>query len=223
MGALLTLLVIVTVSLIIVRVGSTALMMTGLSWDTASFQSYSAFFGVGFTTREAELVVDHPIRRRIIRDLILAGNVGLTSVLATLVVTFVQIQGVGAMLRTAGWIIGGLILFVLLANLPIVKRIVDWTIRFTLKRAGVVRALDYELLLRVDSGYCISEVEILKTCCLANQPLKMSRPADRGVIVLGINRKSGEFIGAPGPNDRIGIGDVITVYGLDEDIRRIAC
>ncbi|MCB1064424.1 MAG: potassium transporter TrkA, partial [Verrucomicrobiae bacterium] len=67
-----------TVSLVIVRVGSTALMMTGLSWDTASFQSYSAFFGVGFTTKEAELVVDHPIRRRIIRDLILAGNVGLT-------------------------------------------------------------------------------------------------------------------------------------------------
>ncbi len=31
-------------------------MMTGLSWDAASFQSYSAFFGVGFTTREAELV-----------------------------------------------------------------------------------------------------------------------------------------------------------------------
>ncbi len=41
-------------------------MMTGLSWDAASFQSYSAFFGVGFTTREAELVVNHPIRRRII-------------------------------------------------------------------------------------------------------------------------------------------------------------
>ncbi|MDP4582910.1 MAG: hypothetical protein NWT04_03235, partial [Verrucomicrobiales bacterium] len=79
MGPLLTLLVIVTISLIVVRVGSTALMMTGLSYDTASFQSYSAFFGVGFTTKEAELVVDHPVRRRIIRDLILAGNIGLTS------------------------------------------------------------------------------------------------------------------------------------------------
>ncbi|MDZ4851234.1 MAG: hypothetical protein SGI77_18250 [Pirellulaceae bacterium] len=47
----------------------------------------SAFFGVGFTTREAELVVNHPVRRRIIRDLILAGNIGLTSSLATLVAT----------------------------------------------------------------------------------------------------------------------------------------
>lgn len=223
MGALLTLLVIVTVSLIIVRVGATALMMTGLSWDTANFQSYSAFFGVGFTTREAELVVDHPIRRRIIRDLILAGNVGLTSVLATVVVTFVQINSMGAMLRTGGWIVGGLVVFLLIVNLPIVKRLLDVLIRFTLHRAGVVHALDYELLLRVESGYCISEVEILEDCMLANRPLKNSRPADHGIIVLGITRKGGDFIGAPGPDDAIRVGDVVTVYGRDDDIKKVAC
>ena len=86
MTSIIALLVITLVSLLVVRIGATALMMTGISWDTASFQSYSAFFGVGFTTREAEMVVNHPVRRRIIRDLILAGNIGLTSVLATLVV-----------------------------------------------------------------------------------------------------------------------------------------
>ena len=90
MTSIIAFFIIALVSLIAVRVGSTALMMTGLSWDTASFQAYSAFFGVGFTTREAEMVVNHPVRRRIIRDLILAGNVGLTSALATLVVTLMQ-------------------------------------------------------------------------------------------------------------------------------------
>jgi hypothetical protein len=82
-------------------------MMTGLSWDAASFQAYSAFFGVGFTTREAELVVRHPVRRRIIRDLIFAGNVGLTSALATLIVTFVQTSGTKQTLTTMGIILGG--------------------------------------------------------------------------------------------------------------------
>ena len=90
MTAIATLLVIAIFSLLAVRVATTALTMTGLSSDTASFQSYSAFFGVGFTTREAELVVNHPVRRRIIRDLILAGNIGLTSSLATLVATMMQ-------------------------------------------------------------------------------------------------------------------------------------
>lgn len=200
MGALLTLIIIVTVSLVIVRVGSTALMMTGLSWDTASFQSYSAFFGVGFTTKEAELVVDHPIRRRIIRDLILAGNVGLTSVLATVVVTFAQVKGFHDTLVKAGWIIGGLIIFVGIVSLPIVKKLLDWSIRHTLERAGLVHALDYELLLRVESGYCISEIEILESCMLANRCLKESRPADAGIIVLGISHRGGEFVGAPGPD-----------------------
>ncbi len=36
------------------------------------------------------MVVDHPVRRRIILHLIVAGNIGLTSALATLVVTLMQ-------------------------------------------------------------------------------------------------------------------------------------
>ena len=90
MTAIITLAVIAFFSLLAVRVATIALTMTGLSYDTAIFQSYSAFFGVGFTTREAELVVNHPVRRRIIRDLILAGNVGLTSALATTVASLLQ-------------------------------------------------------------------------------------------------------------------------------------
>ena len=95
------------VSLLAIRAGSTALMMTGLSWDTASFQSYSAFFGVGFTTREAEMVVNHPVRRRIIRDLILAGNIGVTSAAATLIATMVQnSSGFRPLLIVGGLVIG---------------------------------------------------------------------------------------------------------------------
>lgn len=221
MGSLVTLLVIVTISLIVVRVGSTALMMTGISYDTASFQSYSAFFGVGFTTKEAELVVDHPVRRRIIRDLILAGNIGVTSALATLIVTFVQIETTGDMLRMIGWIMGGLTAFVLFAKLPPMKNLLDRAIRKSLERAGVIHAMDYELLLRVASGFCISEVEVTDDCILANKSLRESRPADRGIIVLGITHREESFLGAPGPDEKILVGDVITVYGREEDIMPI--
>ena len=93
MGALLALLTIVIFALLVVRVGAKALMMTGMSWDAASFQAYSAFFGVGFTTKEAEMVVDHPIRRRIIKQLILFGNIGLTSAFATLVLPTFTLVG----------------------------------------------------------------------------------------------------------------------------------
>ncbi|MCB1099249.1 MAG: TrkA C-terminal domain-containing protein [Verrucomicrobiae bacterium] len=221
MGALLALFLIATVSLVLVRVGTAALMMTGIDRDTASFQSYSAFFGVGFTTSEAELVVNHPVRRRIIRDLILAGNIGLTSALATLVVTFVQTTTTTQVLQMVGLIaIGGFLIYIL-TRIGLLNRALDHAIRVSLERAGVVHALDYELLLRVRAGYAISEMEIESDCRLAGLTLRQSRPADMGIIVLGINKADGSFKGAPGPEDLIEVGDVTVMYGRDKDVEQI--
>ncbi len=189
MGSLIALLTIVVISLIIVRIGSQALMMTGLSWDTASFQSYSAFFGVGFTTSEAEMVVDHPIRRRIIRDLILAGNIGLTSGLATLIITFTNRQDPISVALAIGGLVFGAIVLILIAKIRFVQGLLDSVIRWSLQKAGVVRALDYELLLRVKEGYCISEIEVLPGSPLADKSLRESRPSESGIILLGITRK----------------------------------
>jgi hypothetical protein len=223
MGALLALLIIVVVSLVVVRVGATALMMTGLSWDAASFQAYSAFFGVGFTTKEAEMVVNHPIRRRIIKHLILFGNIGLTTALATVVVTFVQSSEASRTLETFGMIIGGLIVLVILSNIKFLKKILDIVIRKTLERSGVAHALDYDLLLRVQSGYCVSEIDVLADSPIAGETLAKTRPADQGVIVLGITGADGIFHGVPGPSDRVEVGDVITVYGDEKAIKKLVC
>jgi len=224
MGSLIALLIIASVSLLLVRIGTTALMMTGLSWDTASFQAYSAFFGVGFTTSEAEMVVNHPMRRRIIRDLILAGNVGLTSALATLIVTFVgnERQSVSQVLLLIGIIAAGFVILVLIGRSRLFRDVLDNAIRRTLEHSGAVKALDYELLLRVKSGYCVSELEVTGECMLAGRELRESRPADHGVIILGIYHRDGSFKGAPHARDRIEPGDVITLYGEEHAIQAVA-
>ena len=72
-----------------IRIGSVALEMTGLSREMAAFQAQSAFSGTGFTTSESEYVVSHPLRRKIIRILIFIGNAGIASAIATLVLTFI--------------------------------------------------------------------------------------------------------------------------------------
>lgn len=222
MGAILALFIIASVSLIVVRVGATALMMTGISWDSANFQSYSAFFGVGFTTREAEMVVNHPLRRRIIRDLILAGNIGLTSALATLIVTFVQSNDTSQTVNSLGLIGAGVIVLILLSKLGFLQRLLDKLIRHSLERAGVVHALDYELLLRVESGYCISEIDVLPDSPVAGKSLAESRPADMGVVILSIQRDDGSFTGAPSAQDRIMATDVITAYGHETDLSKLS-
>lgn len=213
------LLIIALISLLAVRVGATALMMTGLSWDTASFQSYSAFFGVGFTTKEAEMVVNHPVRRRIIRDLILVGNVGLTSALATLVVTLLQTTSGGNAVLMLGWLLVGLVVLFFISRLGWIQKAVDHLIHHALERAGMVRALDYELLLRIQHGYVVSEIEVLPDTFLSGRALRDSRPWDRGVVILAIKRDGETQHGIPSRDDMIRPGDVLTAYGKESALQ----
>jgi len=221
MPYIIALFVITLLSLLVIRVGATALMMTGLSWDTASFQSYSAFFGVGFTTKEAEMVVNHPVRRRIIRDLIFAGNIGLTSGVVTLIVTVLQEEKWLNPLTAIGSLIAGIVALLLLFKIGIFQRIIDHVIQRTLEKAGLVHALDYELLLRIQSGFCVSEIEITAESCLAGRMLKETRPAEWGVLIMAIARDGKVMSGLPGPRTVIQSGDVVTAYGKDHDLKKI--
>ena len=221
MGALLTLLIIAIASMIIVRFGTMALSATGMGHDAAVFQACSAFFGVGFTTREAEYVMRHPIRRRIIVHLIILGNIGLTSALATLIVTFTQTQGIRETVDQLLWIAGGAVVLTLLTRLPFVKRMVDYTIRFSLRGARSLRIHDYDMLLRVSSGYCVSDIPILGEGPLAGKQLRESHPTDRGLLILGIEKSDGHYIGAPGPEDIIMVGDIVTVYGRESAMQEL--
>lgn len=221
MTAIVTLIVIALFSWLAIKVATTALMMTGLSFDTASFQSYSAFFGVGFTTREAELVVNHPVRRRIIRDLILVGNIGLTSALATMVATFVQgnnsIQSLLIILAAVA--IALAIGYV--GRFRVVRRTLDRWIAYSLNKAGLVRVLDYELLLRVEHGYVVSEYLVEPNNPLVGKMLRESRPWDSGVIVLAIRRNDELLPGIPGPSQMIHAEDVLVLYGQEKDVMKL--
>ena len=223
MVALVWLLIIALASLLIVRLGTTALVLTGLPRDTAEFQAYSAFFGVGFTTRESEQVVNHPVRRRITQHLILAGQVGLTSVIVPLVVTFVNVKSATEGAEQLALILGSLGALWLLTSMSAFTSLVDRSIKFALKRAGVFRpSLDHEVLLRLDAGFSVSEVPLEPNHVLAGQKLAQTALLDRGIVVLGITRADGRYVGAPRGEAMCEAGDVLTVYGSDRDVEALA-
>lgn len=225
MGAIVSLLVITAVSLVLVRIGTTALILTGLSRDVASFQSHSAFFGVGFTTSEAELAVSTPQRRRIIKHLMLAGNLGITAGLGSAIVAFVKAEGLAGELKVLLSMAGGLGLMVLLASTPPMRQVIDWAIRRSLRRAGVLHAADYSLLLRVHAGFTVCEVRIADGAALVGKTLIDSRLGSKGVQVLGITRTddSGEerFVGTPAGSEVLHADDLLTVYGTPERISEL--
>jgi hypothetical protein len=88
--ALISLIVIIALSMLVVRVGAVASTMIGLSREIASMQALSAYSRVGFTTEEAEETVAYPARRRVIKNLMRLGNVGLVTSVTSLVLSFTE-------------------------------------------------------------------------------------------------------------------------------------
>jgi hypothetical protein len=214
--AVVTVFIVVAASLLITRVGAVALMLTGMSRESSRFQARSAFFGVGFTTTEAEAVVSHPVRRRIIAWLILLGNAGVVSVLGTLVISFGGDRG--NTLARAGALVAGLVLLTLFAASRPVDRMLTRVIRRALGRWTDLDVRDYSAVLELEGGYTVSELVVEEQDWIAGRRLAEVTLRDEGVVVLGVHRPGGGYIGAPDGDTVVRPGDVLTVYGREERV-----
>jgi TrkA-C domain len=217
--AIVTVLAVVIASLLITRVGAVALMLTGMSRESSRFQARSAFFGVGFTTAEAEAVVSHPVRRRIIAWLILLGNAGVISVLGTLVISFSG-QDENRLLRAAV-LAAGLVLLALLGASRPVDRMLTRLIRRALGRWTDLDVRDYSAVLELEGGYTVAELLVEESDWIAGRRLAEVTLRDEGVVVLGVHRGGGAYIGAPDGDTIVRAGDVLTVYGREERVREL--
>ncbi len=207
---ILSLLIIFALSLLIIRVGSVALRMTGLSPEVASFQAASAFSGAGFTTEEAEQVVSTPERRAVVKALIRLGSVGLVSVIATLVVSFTDAGANDAV--NLAVVVGGAAGIVLVARSRLLNRALTPVIERALRRTTDLDVKDYLHLLGLESEYRVAEVDVGAGDWLANETPADVNLGEEGVLLLGI-RRGDLYVGAPGGDTEIWPGDTLVLYG----------
>ena len=216
MAAIVSLLVILTLSLIITRISTVALVHTGLSREAAQFQSRSAFTGVGFTTSESESVVNHPVRRRVLMILMLLGNAGIVSAVASLLLTFLDRGPSAAPLWTRLSILGaGVAVLWLLASSELVDRWMSRWITRALEKWTDIEVRDYASLLHLAENHQISELNVKESDWLAGRTLAELGLAEEGTMVIGIQRGNGRFVGAPFGRTRVEAGDRLLLYGLD--------
>src|SRR5699024_12563733 len=107
MASAITLIVVLTLSVLVTRIATIALMHTGLSSESAKFQARSAYTGSGFTTSESEQIMRYPVRRKIIYMLMLIGNAGIITTMSSLILTFVLPNNVASLLYSLGIIVVG--------------------------------------------------------------------------------------------------------------------
>lgn len=213
MGALVSLLLTIALSLLITRIATVALTMTGLSLDLAKFQARSAYTGVGFTTQEAEQVVSHPVRRRILMLLMLLGNAGIVTAISSLVLTFVGTTGASRQILRLALIALGLGLIWILSTSSWVNRYLSRIIGWALKHWTHLDLQDYTNLLHLSGDYQVSELNVQPEDWIANRRLSELRLRDEGIVVLGVQRPDGTYIGAPYGKTCVRPHDLLILYG----------
>lgn len=224
MLALISFIGIVVISMIIIRIGTIALVLTGLSHEVASFQAQSAFSGVGFTTAESEFVVSNPVRRKILRLMMLLGSAGLTTAITTLLLTFIGKSGTDVIIRV-GVIAATLIIILFFSYSKWFNRFMNKVIENFLKKRAKLNLKDYEYLFGLSRGFAIAEFTVKKDSWLADKRLKDLHLNDEGILVLGIyrknNRKVEEYLGAPWGETMINSKDRLICYGKSDTIENL--
>ena len=219
-----TLLVTLFFTLLVQRIGATALTMTGLSEESAKFQSRSAFCGVGFTTKEAEMITGHPVRRRIVYTLMLVGNIGLATVTATLIASLIQANSEPdikvQIFRFATLTLGLGTLWIIATNRWVEKqhnRIVSWALKTFTK----LDVSDVVSIMNLQAGFSVVEISVDPDEWMNNKSLRDLKLTKEGILVLGIRRNDGTFLGAPRADARIVSGDILVMYGPTERIEEL--
>lgn len=211
----------IVVSFLIVRVGAVALELSGLQRNKARFQALSAFTGTGFTTRESEMIVNHPRRRRIVTFLMILGNAGIVSVIATFVLSMVSSQGIlRPSLKFVGIVIFVLAFFWVVSREKITSVLTE-KIKQKLMTHMDLERITVEEVLHQAQGYGIAIVEVSQTSRLAGLPLALADLRNQGITVLSIER-DGIPIPIPSAQEEIRLGDRLVCYGLLESIRELA-
>ena len=190
--------------------------MTGIDRETAQFQALSAFSGTGFTTSEAENIVNDPRRRKIVKALMILGNVGIVTTLAML---FLSLQGATVTNALAKFGVIGLLALLLLA-LPLSRGLDNFLDNFIMKRLSKSTYFSmgaFSQMMRFARGYGIAELVVSDSDRLTGKTLAESGLSSSDILVLAIRRKR-IMVTAPKAGERILADDRLICFGLLDNI-----
>lgn len=227
--------IVLAASFIVVRIGAIAFQLTGLEWSLAKFQSLSCFSGTGFTTKEAELITGDRRRRRIASVLMVLGNAGLVTMIATIASALnPQNTLLGWLSRSflpfeikdwaIRWVNIGIIMLVIytayriFTNKMITNKLTNYLRKKVLKK-DFFKPVPFEQLLLMADGYGITRVNVSKSSELIDKTLADSELRKNDITVLAINRDNNTLPNPPA-DTKILKSDELFVFGKIENINR---
>jgi len=221
MYAVATFLIVALLSLLFTRMITGALIATGMPPQVAAFQARSAFTGAGFTTAEAENVVNHPQRRRLISTTMFVGNLGVPTLVVTVLLGLLAPGPGDTSTRLLSTAIGVAVLVVLAFTPPVTRFFVS-----------LGRKVTEPMLHRALTGEAVPEYYLDDSWAVYSLPLgqDVSLRSIRGVQqalpevrVLGIRQSGsrGQFQGGPPLDLALSAQDQLIVLATGEQIHEL--
>ncbi len=214
------LIIIIFIFFLIVRIATVILKLTGMDDQTSRFQAISAFTGTGFTTKEAETILEDRIRRRTIIVLMVLGKVGIVSVIAGLFLSFGK-NNLSDDLWKAVILLVFIFILYKITSLKGFSRALNRLIEKGIVARGIIGQKTMEELFHLPKGYGLTQLTITAETKENGLSLAKAGFIDRNILVLSIERKS-KLISFPHANDVLEEGDKLLCYGLIKNIKHYA-
>ncbi len=196
-------------------IGSIALEGTGMQRTKARFQVLSAITGTGFTTSEAEAIVNHPRRRKIASWLIFIGNTGVMGFIIVLIV-FARVGIRTPSLLQIGIIIAAIVAIFLFIKLGVLDGLTNIILRLTHKKRPT-SFLTTEEILHQSGGYSVTRLAIGQKDLPAVLTPKEIGLTERDIAILAIER--GETtLTFPKDDETLAAGDHLLCYGKTTEL-----
>jgi hypothetical protein len=217
---LLSTLIVVFALVLFVRAAAVALEMTGLDKRSALFQALSAFSRTGFTTQEAESIVNHPVRRKIAFLLMVLGTAGVATIIVTATAHVVTREDYWLPVDVLVLLVGLYLAYIVATRKGFITKWDDFIAAKLVKSSSSEGEEPTEDLLHLPEDNGLVRVIITEKSPFIGTSLSERGLNEKGLVVLGIERGK-NWIPFPKAEERIQEGDRIVVYGPLEVAREL--
>ena len=150
------------------------------------------------------------------------GRAEIAAGASALVLSFVEARTAQTIALRAAALILGMVILAVAVRIRTVNRALSAAISWRLRRWTELDVRDYATLLGLSGDYAVVEVTAEPASWLAGRELAdLDLPAE-GVLVLGVTRRDGSYVGAPTARTRISPHDTLILYGRAEQLAALS-
>jgi hypothetical protein len=212
---ILFILVYIVIVVTVIEINVILFTFTGLDKNISRFQVISMLTGTGFTTGESELIIEHPIRRKLGAFLILFGAFSL----AVIISAITNILSNRFQTLEIGYIAIGLIIIVMILKIRSLQNFFTEKMRKDLEKKYKIADLPISEVLFTDDEDDLVSVIVNDKSSLIGKKLIDILDEDEDILVLVIKRGEVKFR-KNRYEEKLVEGDVIYLYGGSEEIRK---